>query len=111
MLLDVVQRMMQDGHFDYDVVTYAVESPNSYSRGYSHHYYTSIGFGYGYGWPYYRSRFAFGSCFDPFFYDPFFCGSTFYDPFYYGSFFFRDREPFWDADREPFIYRPRAFVD
>src|SRR5947209_14194143 len=51
MLLDVVQRMLPDGHFDYDVVSYTVESPNSYSRGYSHHYYTSIGFGYGYGWP------------------------------------------------------------
>src|SRR2546422_2527811 len=110
MLLDVVQRMLPDGHFDYDVVSYTVESPNSYSRGYSHHYYTSIGFGYGYGWPYYRYRFAFGSCYDPFFYDPFFCGSTFYDPFYYGSFFGYGYSPFFGYGYRPFIYRPGVFV-
>lgn len=109
MLLDVVQRMLPDGHFDYDVVSYTVESPNSYSRGYSHHYYTSIGFGYGYGWPYYRSRFAFGSCFDPFFYDPFFCGSTFYDPFYYGSFFSGYGYRYGYAYGYPYIYRPGVF--
>jgi len=109
MLLDVVQRMLPDGHFDYDVVSYTVESPNSYSRGYSRHYYTSIGFGYGYGWPYYRSRFAFGSCFDPFFYDPFFCGSTFYDPFYYGSFFSGYGYRYGYAYGYPYIYRLGAF--
>jgi len=110
LLLDVVQRMLPDGHFDYDVVSYTVESPNSYSGGYSHRYYTSIGFGYGYGWPYYRYRFAFGSCYDPFFYDPFFCGSTFYDPFYYGSFFGYGYSPFFGYGYRPFIYRPGVFV-
>ncbi|PYP67472.1 MAG: hypothetical protein DMD36_15275 [Gemmatimonadetes bacterium] len=91
-LLDIVQRMAPDGHFDYDVVQYTVASRSSYYR----HSYSSVGVGFGWGRPYYRYGFAYGSCFDPFFYDPFSCGSAFYDPFYYGY------DPFFYG---PFVYR------
>src|SRR5207245_1916356 len=46
--------------------------------------------------------------FDPFFYDPFFCGSTFYDPFYYGSFFSGYGYRYGYAYGYPYIYRPGA---
>jgi hypothetical protein len=85
-LLDIVQRMVPDGHFDYDIVSYTVGSQNSYS-GHSSNYSSVV-----YGWPYYGGyygyRFAYSSCFDPFFYDPLFCSATYYDPFYYNTFFF-----------------------
>src|SRR2546430_9579651 len=72
-LLDIVQRMSPDGHFDYDVAQYSVASVDSYYSGYNH-YYSPFGMraGFGYGWPYYRYGFAYSSCYDPFFYDPFF---------------------------------------
>ena len=85
-LLDIVQRMAPDGHFDYDAVHYTVAAPGSYYSGYNHYYSPfgwRLGFRYGYGWPYYGYGFGYSSCFDPFFYDPFFCGATFYDPFFY----------------------------
>src|SRR5437773_2764010 len=85
-LLDIVQRMVPDGHFDYDAVHYTVAAPGSYYSGYNHYYSPfgwRLGFRYGYGWPYYGYGFGYSSCFDPFFYDPFFCGATFYDPFFY----------------------------
>jgi hypothetical protein len=90
-LLDIVQRMTGDG-FDYDVVTYTVESSTaSYRRYHYDRYYPSFRFGFGYGF--------FGrSCYDPFFYDAFYCGP------YYGGFrsaFFYD--PFF---QRPFFYRP-----
>jgi hypothetical protein len=66
-LLDIVQRMT-DGHFDYDMVTYAVASARTYSSYYPHYSVVSVGYGY----PYYST------CYDPFFYDPFVC----YDPFF-----------------------------
>src|SRR5260370_10617588 len=100
-LLDIVQRMVPDGHFDFDAVSYTVASPRpSYDGAYSP-YSSSIGLGlgYGFGWPRsFRFSLAFGdpfffrpfffraSCFDPFFFDPFFC-----DPFFFNPFFLRRR--------------------
>jgi len=95
-LLDIVQRMSPDGHFDYDVAHYSVAAVDSYYSGYNHYYSPfgmRAGFGYGYGGPYYRYGFAYSSCYDPFFYDPFFCGASFYDPFFYRPYGYR-----------PFIY-------
>src|SRR3989442_9908434 len=96
-VLDIVQRMSPDGHFDYDVAQYSVASVDSYYSGYNHYYSpfgmrAGFGYGYGYGWPYYRYGFAYSSCYDPFFYDPFFCGASFYDPFFYRPYY------------RPFIY-------
>ena len=108
-LVDLVQRMVPDGHFDYDAQKYFISAP----RAYYDSYYPSYGVGFGYGWPYYGYRFGFGfgynSCFDPFFYDPFFCQSAFYSPFFYNPFFY---SPYVYVYR-PFIYRPfgyRPFV-
>src|SRR5438552_14387170 len=61
-LLDIVQRMSPDGHFDYDVAQYSVASVDSYYSGYNHYYSpfgmrAGFGYGYGYGWPYYRYGF------------------------------------------------------
>ena len=105
-LVDVVQRMAGDARFDYDVVTYTVQSTTAYYRhGYRDGYYPSFGVGFGYGLPYrYRFGLFYGaSCYDPFFYDPFSCGpyytgfrfASFYDPFLYDPFFY-----------SPFFYRP-----
>src|SRR5205807_704777 len=61
-LLDIVQRMSPDGHFDYDVAHYTVAAVDSYYSGYNRHYSPfgmRAGFGYGYGWPYYRYGFAY----------------------------------------------------
>src|SRR5437870_8589044 len=90
-LLDIVQRMSPDGHFDYDVAQYSVASVDSYYSGYNHYYSpfgtrAGFGYGYGYGWPYYRYGFAYSSGYDPFFYDPVFCGASLYDPFFYRPF-------------------------
>ena len=105
-LVDVVQRMAGDARFDYDVVTYTVQSTTAYYRhGYRDGYYPSFGVRFGYGLPYrYRFGLFYGaSCYDPFFYDPFSCGpyytgfrfASFYDPFLYDPFFY-----------SPFFYRP-----
>src|SRR5437773_1633665 len=104
-LVDVVQRMAGDARFDYDVVTYTVESTTAYYRhGYRDGYYPSFGVGYGYGLPYrYHIGLFSASCYDPFFYDPFYCGpyytgfrfAYFYNPFRYDPFFY-----------SPYFYRP-----
>jgi hypothetical protein len=106
-LLDIVQRMVPDGHFDYDAVNYTVASPRAYYGG---AYSPSVGLGLGYGFGGPRSfsfSLAFGDpflfrpfffrarCFDPFFFDPFFC-----DPFFADPFFFPHR----------FFFFPRLFV-
>src|SRR2546425_2577349 len=106
-LLDIVQRMVPDGHFDYDAATYTVASPRAYYDG---AYSPSVGLGLGYGFGGPRSfsfSLAFGDpflfrpfffrarCFDPFFFDPFFC-----DPFFVDPFFFPHR----------FFFFPRVFV-
>jgi len=108
-LVDLVERMVPDGHFDYDAQKYFISAP----RAYYDSSYPSFDVGFGYGWPYYGSRFGFGfgynSCFDAFYYDPFFCGAGFYNPFFYNSFFYN---PFVYVYR-PFIYRPfryRPFI-
>src|SRR6266568_2720516 len=103
-LVDLVQRMVPDGHFDYDAQKYFVGAP----RAYYDSYYPSFSASFGYGWPYhYGYGFGyFNSCFDPFFYDPFSCGGGFYNslynPFFYSPFFY---SPFVYVYR-PFIYRP-----
>ena len=106
-LLDIVQRMVPDGHFDYDAANYTVASPRAYYDG---AYSPSVGLGLGYGFGGPRSfsfSLAFGDpflfrpfffrarCFDPFFFDPFFC-----DPFFVDPFFFPHR----------FFFFPRVFV-
>src|SRR2546426_586821 len=106
-LVDVVQRMAGDARFDYDVVTYTVESTTAYYRhGYRDGYYPSFGVGYGYGLPYrYHIGLFSAPCYDPFFYDPFYCGpyytgfrfAYFYDPFRYDPFFY-----------SPYFYRPHV---
>jgi uncharacterized membrane protein YgcG len=97
-LVDIVQRMT-DGHFDYDVATYVVSAPRAYRDYYPAYY--DVGFGW--GWPY---RYGyFGSCYDGFFYDPFYCGSAFYSPFY-NPFFFGG---FGFGFRRPFVYRPFVY--
>src|SRR5205807_8134544 len=48
--------------------------------------------------------YRYGSCYDAFFYDPFYCGSyysPFYDPFFFGGFGF--------GYRRPFVYRPYIY--
>src|SRR2546428_798348 len=98
-LVDAVQRMAGDARFDYDVVTYPVQStPAYYRHGYRDGYYPSFGVRFGYGLPYrYRFGLFYGaSCYDPFFYDPFSCRpyytgfrfASFYDPFLYDPFFY-----------------------
>src|SRR3989441_1260247 len=77
-LVEMVQRMTPEGHFDYDAVTYAVASARAYYDSYYPHY--AVNFGYGWGWPYgYRYAALYSTCYDPFFYDPFLC----YDPIFY----------------------------
>src|SRR5712691_2977074 len=105
-LLDIVQRMVPDGHFDYDAASYTVASPRAYDGPYSPS--VGLGLGYGFGGPRsFRLSLAFGDpfffrpfffrarCFDPFFFDPFFC-----DPFFVDPFFFPHR----------FFFFPRVFV-
>src|SRR6266702_7404 len=96
-LLDLVQRMVPDGHFDYDAQKYFVGAPRAY---YDSYYYPSFTASFGYGWPYhYGYGFGyFNSCFDPFFYDPFSCGGGFYNSFY---------SPFFYS---PFVYGYRPFI-
>ena len=99
-LLDMVQRMTPDGHFDYDVVTYVVNSARAYNDSYYDSYYphyTAVSFGYGYGWPYRYGLYSL--CYDPFYYDPFAC----YDPFFYSP--YRYSFAFGFGYR-PYIYRP-----
>lgn len=109
-LLDILQRMVPNSHFDYDAVGYTVASPRaSYAGAYSP-YSSSIGLGLGYRFGGLRSfsfSLAFGDplffrpfffrarCMDPFFFDPFFC-----DPFFVDPFFFPHR----------FFFFPRVFV-
>src|SRR5438270_7797848 len=97
-LVDIVQRMAPDGHFDYDAASYVVTAQRAYRDYYPSYY--SVGFGW--GWPYRYDYF--GSCYDAFFYDPFYCGSyysPFYDPFFFGGFGF--------GYRRPFVYRPYIY--
>ena len=107
-LLDIAQGMVGDGHFDYDLVAYTVASPiASFGRpcyGCGSPYYDD-------GWPdrvHLGLAFGSGSCFDPFFFDPFFCRSLFFNPFFVDPFFFRPRffNPFFV---DPFFFRPVIF--
>ena len=100
-LVDIVQRMTPDGHFDYDVASYVVSTERAYRDAYYPSYF-SVGLGYGWGWPHRYGYFS--SCYDAFFYDPFYCGAYYrpyyYDPFFYGGYGFRYRS----YGYRPFIY-------
>ncbi len=100
-LLDIVQRMVPDGHVDYDAVNYTAASPLAYYGGAYYPYSSSVGLGLGYGFggprsfsfslavgePFFFRPFFFRArCFDPFFFDPFFC-----DPFFFHRRFFFPR--------------------
>lgn len=100
-LLDILQRMTPDGHFDYDDVKYYVSAQQAYYDSYYPSTYLSAGFGW--GWPYNYGSFS--SCYDPFYYDPFYCGG-FYRPNYYDPFFYGFYSPF---RFRPYIY-PRAYI-
>ncbi|HEU5260624.1 MAG TPA: DUF4384 domain-containing protein [Gemmatimonadales bacterium] len=97
-LLDIAQRMVPDGRFDYDVVSYTVSAPRAYYDRWHHPYDSPVSvhlsFGYRYGHRY---------C-DPYWYDPFFCGS-YYDPFFYGyrPYYY---DPFFYT---PYVYRPYIY--
>src|SRR5437870_1279861 len=92
-LVDIVQRMTPDGHFDYDAVTYVAASARAYYDSYYPHY-TAVSVGFGYGF--------YSMCYDPFFYDPFLC----YDPFFYAP--YRYSFAFGFGYR-PYIYRPYGY--
>src|SRR5216684_1387352 len=82
-LLDIVQRMVPDGPFDYDAVNYTVASPQAYHDGAYYPYSSSVGLGlgYGFGWP--RS-FSFSLAFgDPFLFRPFFFRARCFDLFFF----------------------------
>src|SRR5712664_3414487 len=106
-LLDIVQRMTPDGHFDYDAVKYLVSTQHAYSDSYYPSSYVSLGFGW--GWPYhYGSGYGYYStCYDQFFWDPFYC-SGFYQPYYYDPFAYSYYAPF---RYRPFIYPQPYFYD
>src|SRR5713226_3151251 len=103
-LLDIVQRMVPDGHFDYDAVNYTVASPQAYYDGAYYPYPSSIGLGLGYGFGGPRS-FSFSLAFgDPFLFRPFFFRASCFDPFFFDPFFC---DPFFFHRR---FFFPRAFV-
>src|SRR3989442_13639838 len=106
-LLDIVQRMAPDGHFDYDAANYTVASPRAYYDG-AYSPSVGLGLGYGFGGPrsfsfslafrdpfLFRAFFFRARCFDPFFFDPFFCDPFFVDPFFFPP---------------PFFFFPRVFL-
>lgn len=68
-LLDLVHRMVPDGHFDYDIVRYSTSDVRPYHRR------ARFRFHVGYGRPFYGYGFR-GSCVP-------WC-SAYYDPFFYG---------------------------
>src|SRR6266853_1843432 len=109
-LVDMVQRMTPDGHFDYDAVTYAVASARAYYDSYYPHY--AANFGYDWGWPYrYRYAALYSTCYDPFFYDPFLCyDPIFYRPYGYGfygyGFYGYGYRPYYGGGYS-FSHRPR----
>src|SRR6266550_1478963 len=113
-LVEMVQRMTPDGHFDYDAVTYAVASARAYYDSYYPHY--AVNFGYGWGSPYgYRYAALYSTCYDPFFYDPFLCyDPIFYRPYGYGFYGYRYRPyygggyGFYNRPRNLFINRVRT---
>jgi len=122
-LLDIVQRMVPDGHFDYDAVSYTVASPRAGSDGAYYPYSSSVGLrlGYGVGWPrsvsfslafgdlfFFRPFFFRASCFDPFFFDPFFCDPFFVDPFFFPRRFFFPRV--FVFSRTVIVFRGRTGV-
>src|SRR5207253_591863 len=76
-LVDMVQRMTPDGHFDYDAVTYVVASARAYYDSYYPHY--AVNFGYGWGWPYGYRFYGYG-----------FYGYR-YRPYYGGGYSFSNR--------------------
>ena len=81
-LVDIVQQMAGDVHFDYDVVQYSVTDPGAaatYAGGSD-----GPAYDYGYPYPYWGYPSPYWS-FDPFFYG--FYGAAFYSPFFSPFFF------------------------
>lgn len=130
-LLDIVQRLAGDNHFDYETTKYTVESYGYGSHAYmGHSFYRPLfydPFFYDpfyrpwWGWGYPRTGFSIGLTFgtyDPFFYDPFWYGGGPYgapfcwnDPFCFGGGFrFTLARPFTMRrfllpDGPPFVLR------
>lgn len=117
-LLDMVQRMSPDAHFDYDVVTYVVSSNASDGHGYHAGWHVAVGFGWGYpypvgigfgwGYPYYYSACDpfFYSCYSPYFYSPY--AYTFYGyPYPYGSYGYSYPYRYYAGGGYRYPYRPR----
>src|SRR5713101_4559242 len=103
-LLDIVQRMVPDGHFDYDAASYTVALPRASYDGSYYPYSSSVGLGLGYGFGGPRS-FSFSLAFgEPFFFRPFFFRARCFDPFFFDPFFC---DPFFFHRR---FFFPRAFV-
>ena len=100
-LVDMVQRMTPDGHFDYDDVKYIVASSRAYYDSY-YPSYTMGGLGYGWGSPYRYGYYS--TCYDPFFYDPFLC----YDPLFYAP--YRYGFTFGFGFGYPYYYRPYGYA-
>src|SRR5712692_1041372 len=100
-LLDIVQRMAGDSHFDYDVASYAVVTQAAYNGG---SYYPSYGVGF-YGGA------SYGGCYDPYLYNPYFCGG-YYDPFFYSSFYYGSfySPYYYGFGYSPFGYRPFVYA-
>ena len=105
-LLEIVQRMAGDQHFDYDAVSYTVGNVATRPYGYRPYGYGEFGYGgygyggYGFGRPYYYC--------DPFF-DAFcdsFSSGYGYDPFYYGGYGYG--YCWWCVPRV-FVYSPRFY--
>lgn len=99
-LVDIVQRMAGDGHFDYDAVTYGVGSERAYYDSY-YPSYSMVHFGYGWGSPYGYGYYS--TCYDPFFYDPFLC----YDPLFYAP--YRYGFTYGFGFGYPYYFRPYGY--
>src|SRR5437879_4096414 len=115
-LVDLVQRMIGTGHFDYDVARYTVGQPNRYYNNYASNYfydpYAYSCFGcYGYG-PRFGLGFSFGYGYaaycDPWFYDPF-CFDRFLDPFF-SPFGYTSIVYYPNSYYYPRGYSPRGYI-